>query len=138
MDLMQFHQRRRALQVNAAPARRDHLSTVEENLRDLLMDSGLFEEVEVEHTDDPNQLVIGLCQFRPDYTEGYVAAQLEAIWADRLRYPFWEAHAILADEDHVEFEAASRVGPAGHYVTVHLVAQKARIPEQRVSEDSAG
>jgi hypothetical protein len=28
-------------------------------------------------------------------------------------------------------EAASRQSDGGHYVTVHLVAQKARIPSQR-------
>jgi hypothetical protein len=133
MDMVQFHRRRTAIQGNASPGRGADLVAVESTLRDMLMDSGLFEEVEVEHTDDPDGLVIALCRFRPFYTEGDVASRLEEIWADEVRYPFWEAHAILAHPDHVEFEAASRVGPEGHYVTVHLVAQKSGIPEQRVS-----
>ena len=35
------------------------------------------------------------------------------------------------ENGHVEFEAATRYSSAGHYVTVHLVAQKAAIPVQR-------
>ena len=131
MDLMQYHRLRTAVQVNASPGSGSELEQVETTLRDVLMASGLFEEVEVEHTDDVDQLVIALCQFRPFYTERDVAAYLEQIWADRVGYPFWEAHALHTEEDHVELQAASRVGPQGHYVTVHLVAQRARIPVQR-------
>jgi hypothetical protein len=131
MDLLNFHRMRTAIQVNASPGTGAELESVEETLRDMLMASGVFEEVEVEHTDDPDQLVIALCRFGPSYTEGAVAARLEEIWADRVRYPFWEAHAIATDQDHVEFEAASRASQDGHYVTVHLVAQKAAVPAQR-------
>ena len=133
MDLMSFHRMRTAIQVNASPGTGTELERVEATLRDMLMDSGVFEDVEVEHTDNPDQLVIALCTFRPFYNERDVAERLEEIWADRVRYPFWEAHAIRAGDDHVEFEAASRASHEGHYVTVHLVAQKAEIPTQRIA-----
>ena len=132
MDLLQFHRMRKAVQDNAFPGKEEDLATVEQSLRDLLMSSGVFEEVEVEHTDDPDQLVIALCKFLPYFTERDVARHLERIWADRVSYPFWEAHAVHVEDEHVEFEAASRHSSGGHYVTVHLVAQKARIPAQRV------
>jgi hypothetical protein len=122
---------RTAVQDNASPGKEEDLETVEQSLRDLLMSSGVFEEVEVEHTDDPDQLVIALCKFLPYFTERDVARHLERIWADRVSYPFWEAHAVHVEDEHVEFEAASRHSSGGHYVTVHLVAQKARIPAQR-------
>ncbi len=128
-----FHRLRTAIQDNASPGAEPDLEVVEGTFRDLLMSSGVFEEVEVGHTDDPDHLVIALCRFRPFYSERDVATLLEKMWADRVRYPFWEAHAIRTLEDHVEFEAASRVGPHGHYVTVHLVAQRAGIPEQRAA-----
>ncbi|MGA8209059.1 MAG: hypothetical protein WB441_00745 [Nocardioidaceae bacterium] len=131
MNHAQFHRLKTAVQCNAHPGRGLDLELVEAHLRVLLLDSGLFEEVEVEHTDDPDRLVIALCQFRPFYDVDDVAALLEQIWADRVRYPFWEAHSLVTARDHVEFEAATRIGERGHYVTVHLVAQKARIPEQR-------
>ncbi len=119
------------MQDNAFPAKEGDLAPVEQSLRDLLMASGVFEEVEVEHTDDPDQLVIALCKFLPYFTERDVARHLERIWADRVSYPFWEAHAVHVEDEHVEFEAASRHSSGGHYVTVHLVAQKAKIPAQR-------
>ena len=133
MNLLMFHRVRTAIQENASPGAGADLESVESTLREMLMSSGVFEEVEVEHTDDPDQLVIALCQFRPFYTERDVAQRLEAIWGERVRYPFWESHALKTDVDFVEFEAASRVSDTGHYVTVHLVAQRAGIPMQRTA-----
>ena len=136
MNLMQFHRLRTAIQGNAAPGSTRDLATVEGSLRSLLMSSGLFVDVEVERTDDPDQLVIALCTFDPHVSEAAVAGQLERLWADRVSFPFWEAHALLVEDEHVELEAASRPSPVGGYVTVHLVAQKARIPAQRRSTES--
>ena len=131
MNTLMFRRMRSAIQSNASPGRDDQLQTVEEALREVLMESGLFEEVEVEHTDDPDRLVIALCQFRPFLTAGDVARRLEQIWADRVRYPFWEAHALQTETDFVELEAATRASSDAPYVTLHLVAQKAHIPSQR-------
>ena len=135
MDLLQFHKMRTAIQGNAYPGSGTDLATMERNLRDLLMASGIFEEVEVEHTDDPDRLVIALCHFKPDYSEQDVAAHVERMWHDRVRYPYWEAHTLVVDKEHVEFEAATRSSNTGPYVTVHMVAQKARIPAQRAPMD---
>lgn len=135
MDLLQYHRVRTAIQGNAFPGSDNDLETVEGSLRNLLMTSGVFEEVEVEHTDDPDQLVIALCKFLPYFSEADVARHLERIWADRVSYPFWEAHALHVEKEHVEFQAATRHSSGGHYVTVHLVAQKARIPSQRTPMD---
>ncbi len=131
MNLTMFHRMRTGIQVNAQPGSGPDLVAVASNLRDVLTMSGLFESIEVEHTDDPDQLVIGLCQFRSYYTERDVASRLENIWNDRIRYPYWEAHAVATSQDHVEFEAATRASQEGHYVTLHLVAQRVRIPAQR-------
>ncbi len=135
MDLMQFHKMRTAIQDNAYPGSGTDLATMESNLRDLLMASGIFEDVEVEQTDDPDQLVIALCRFKPEYSERDIAAHVKHLWHDRVRYPYWEAHTLIVDKEHVEFEAATRVSNTGPYVTVHMVAQKARIPAQRAPMD---
>lgn len=135
MDLVQFHKMRTAVQGNAYPGSGRDLTSMEETLRDLLLTSGVFDEVEVEHTDDPDQLVIALCHFKPDLSERDVAQLVERLWEQRVRYPFWEAHAVLVGEEHVEFEAATRDSTAGHYVTVHLVAQRAPVPAQRGPRD---
>jgi hypothetical protein len=132
MELTQFHTLRTAVQGNAALPSTVALASMEGDLRDLLMESGLFEDVEVETTDNPDALVIALCQFKPEFSEGDIAGALERMWQDRVRYPFWEAHSTLVAPEHVEFEGATRFSSAGHFATVHLVAQKARIPAQRV------
>lgn len=131
MELSHYHRLRTAVQDNAYPSSVTDLAPMETNLRDLLMASGIFEDVEVERTDDPDQLVIALCHFRREYSEKDVAEHLEKLWDDRVRYPFWEAHALLFSSELVEFEAATRNSSSGPYVTVHLVAQKAKIPAQR-------
>lgn len=135
MELMQFHTMRAALQCNAQAGSSADVRAVETALRGLLLDSGLFEEVEVGSTDDQDRLVIALCRFRPFYSEHDVADRLERIWDDRLRYPFWEAHALRVEDGHIEFEAATRHSGQGHFVTVHLVAQRGVIPEQRAPRD---
>lgn len=135
MELLHFHTLRKAVQSNAYPGSDADLAAMGATLQEVLAASGLFEDVEVGATEDPNQLVVGLCHFREGVTEDDIAAYIERVWSDRLRYPLWEAHSVIVDEDHVEFEAATRESTTGHYVTVHLVAQKARIPAQRLPLD---
>ena len=136
MDLIGFHRLRTAIQDNAAPGTAEDLATVEGSLRYLLTGSGMFQDVEVESTDDPDQLVIALCSYRDDLTEAEVAQGLERMWADRVCYPFWEAHALHVETGHVELEGASRPSPVGGYVTLHLVAHQVRIPAQRTSTEA--
>jgi hypothetical protein len=135
MELLKYHRMRTAIQSNAFPGSGEDVAAVAGQLRDLLRFSGLFETVEVEPTDDPDQLVIALCQFKAELEEADVSTQLEKIWVDRLRYPFWEAHTVIADLEHVELEAATRASELGHYVTIHLVAKKSAIPAQREPVD---
>lgn len=130
MQLMQFHTLRSGVQANASPARERTLVALERILHDALCSSRCFDTVEVGHTDDPDQLVVALCCYRPSVSESVVADLLERLWEERLRFGFWEAHSTRVDDGHVEFEAASRESPVGHYVTVHLVAQRSPVPAQ--------
>jgi len=131
MELTHFKTLRTAMQGNATPPSEVELASMEEGLRDQLMASGLFEDVEVETTDNPDAMVIALCHFKPEVEESDVAGELERVWERGVRYPFWEAHSMIIHPEHVEFQAATRFSSVGHYATVHLVAQKARIPAQR-------
>ncbi len=135
MNIVQFHRIRSGIQANASPGVGPDLTTMEKSLRSLLLGSGVFAQVEVEQTDDPDHLVIALCEFDPAFTEQEVAQRLETIWRERVSYTFWEAHATYTESQHVEFEAATRSGSFGHYVTVHLVAKRAEIPAQRSASD---
>ena len=135
MDLMAFHKLRSGVQGNASPGSGKDLVTVEKSLREMLLSSGIFLDVEVEHTDDPDQLVVALCRFDPAYSEQDIAEVMQWMWKDRVSYPYWEAHSLRVDNAHVEFQAATRAGSDGHYVTVHLVAEPVRIPTQRTPVD---
>jgi hypothetical protein len=132
MELTQYHKYRTAVQSNASPAPPAQIQQVEQNLRSLLMSTGIFEDVEVDHTDDVDELVIAMCTFPSQMSHVQIAQRLEQAWQDRLRFEFWEAHATLADDDQVEFQGATRAGSGGSYVTVHIVAQKAGVPAQRM------
>ena len=132
MELTQYRKLRTAVQSNAAPATTTQVLEVEDNLRTMLMSTGIFEDVEVEHTDDIDELVIAMCTFPSQMSQVQIAQRLEQAWQDRLRFEFWEAHVTLVDDEQVEFQGATRTGSNGTYVTVHVVAQKAHVPAQRV------
>lgn len=131
MELTTYHKMRTAVQGNASPGARSARAEAVEELRRSLLDSFLFDEVEVEDTDDPDHLVIAMCKYPEHTSHAQVAARLERLWQDRWRYGFWEAHTLLVDADQVELQGATRTGAGGHYLTVHVVAQKARVPAQR-------
>lgn len=132
MELTHYKKLRTAVQSNAAPASPEDLSRLAQDLRETLMSTGFFEEVEVDHTDNPDGMVIAMCKFPAQMNQSQVAARLEQAWEDRLRFQFWEAHSTLVDEDQVEFQGATRTGSNGFFVTLHVVAQKAPIPAQRL------
>ncbi len=111
------------------------LALVEKSLRNELEASEFFSKVEVEQTENPDSLVIGLCEYRPELDEQTVASRLEDLWRHAVAYQFWEAHTTYVEVSHVEFEAATRPDSTGRYVTVHLVAQRAQVPAQRVASD---
>lgn len=125
MDLMSFQTLRSGLQANVAPAKRDALVQAESRLHRIIAGSNLFDDVEVELTEDRDRLVIALCTFRADASEQDVAAFLEKAWAADLRYTGWDAHSFLLDTDHVEFQAATMQAGQDHYLTVHLIAERA-------------
>ena len=136
MELVKYHKMRTAVQGNASPGRPDELRTIAAQLQRSLMESGLFAEVEVDATDNVDNLVIAMCTFPPEASHAQVAARLERLWEDRLRYQFWEAHSMIVHDDQVELQGATRTSTEGYYVTMHVVAQKAPIPAQRTGSRS--
>jgi hypothetical protein len=131
MKLVHFHTLRSGVQRNASPATARALVAMESTMRDLLTRTGLFDTVEVEHTDDPDQLVVALCQYRHNLSEDQVAAAVERIWEEEVSYTFWEVHSTTADDGYVELEGATRESVLGRYATLHLVAQRSAVPAQR-------
>lgn len=131
MQLTRFHRVRQGLTDNAGPASDEALDLMAGVLDAHLRAHPLLTGVEVERTDDPDRLIVGMCRFFPGAGEQQVVDLLTAIWEDRVRYRFWAAHTFIVARGHVELEAATRVGPVGPYATVHLLAVCPVIPGQR-------
>ena len=125
MDIAAFHKLRTAVQQNAHPAGADDAGTLERALREALSSSRLFAEVELGHTDDPDQLLIGLCRCADDVLPWEAAVGVERLWRSANLDHRWEAHTVSSTEGYMEFEGAVTVDDMGHYVTVHLVAESA-------------
>jgi hypothetical protein len=134
MKLIEFHTMRRAVQINASPASGEELRVVVDRVRETLVGSRVFEDVEVEATEDADQLVIAMCRFSAPLTEQVAEQSLEWLWENELRFGFWASHGTLVEPGQVEFEGATRASTWGRYVTVHIVAQQAAVPAQRGPE----
>jgi hypothetical protein len=131
MELIDFHKLRTAVQDNSAHAGREDVVALERRLWSGLVSAGVFADVEVGHTDDPDRLVIAMCRYPAKLTVDEVAEALDRLWLDRLRYDFWEAHTLIVARGQVELEAATRSGIGGHFLTLHVLAQQSPIPAQR-------
>jgi hypothetical protein len=123
MDTTSFHKLRTAVQENANPADETTAARLRSSLQAALSGSRLFGEVELGHTDDPNQMVIGVCRCADGVLPWEAGMGLERLWLAVAADVPWEAHAVACTETLMEFEAAVTVGDSGHYVTLHVVAE---------------
>lgn len=135
MNLAAFQNLRRGLQMNAAPATSRVRSVVEDALRQELLASGLFADLEVGSTGVEDHLLVVLGSFRADVDDARVAAAVERAWA-AVAFHHWQAHAFLTADGHVELQAATLDRPGGRYLTLHLVVERvagadAALPRQR-------
>ena len=135
MRLVEYNKLRTGVQISARPGSAADLRETAQQLRRGLMATGLFADVEVDATENPDHLVVAMCTFHPALTDADAAARLEEVWDSHLRYGYWSAHSMLVVKGQVELQGAtlSRVG--GPYVTLHVVAQRGRIPAQRSASD---
>lgn len=133
MRLATYEQLRTSVQANGTPATAGQLTAMAGRLCDLLSHTALFDWFEVGTTEDPDRLVVAMCHLRPESSDVVVAQRLEAIWSDSLLRPSWGAHVVSREDGQVELQGATMASDQGHFVTVHVLATKARVPEQRRS-----
>lgn len=127
MNLAAFQNLRRGLQMNAAPATSRVRSVFEDGLRQELLASDLFADLEVGSTDAEDHLLVVLGSFRADVDDARVTAAVEAAWG-AVAFHHWQAHAFLTADGHVELQAATLDRPGGRYLTLHLVVERAAVP----------
>ena len=133
MNLIAFQSLRNGLQMNAVPATSQVRKVLEVGLREELLASRLFEDVEIGSSDDADRLVVALCTYGAGVDDEVAAQAVGRAWSV-LAFDHWESHAFLVEDGHVELQAATLDRPNGRYLTVHLVAQRAAVPAATGSE----
>ena len=135
MRSIEYSKLRTGVQRNARPGSAADLRAAALELKRGLMGTGLFADVEVDATDDPDHLVVAMCTFHPALTEQEAAMWLEDVWNSHLRHSYWAAHTTLVVKGQVELQGATLGNVGGPYVTLHVVAPRAPIPMQRTASD---
>lgn len=118
-----FHKLRLAVQQNAGEAGQLPTMALQRELEQALAGSGLFETVELGRTEDPDQMVIGLCRCDTEILPWEAGLGVERLWRGATGDFQWEAHTVECTESMMEFEGAVTVDDRGHFITVHLVAE---------------
>lgn len=132
MDPAAFHKLRAAMQENAHPASSLEVFACERTLGRELEACGLFDQIEVGSTADPDQLVIALCHCTPDVPLWEAGYRLERVWSVLRSQASWEIHTASITQEVVEFEGAMLVPGSVQFVTVHVVAlHHAEVPADR-------
>lgn len=127
MNLADFQGIRRGLQINAVPVTSQARSVFEDALRQELLASGVFTDLEVGSTGEEEHLLVALGGYRADVRDDEVAGVVQRAWTE-IAFDHWQAHAFLSDEGHVELQAATLDRPGGRYLTLHLVVQRTTAP----------
>lgn len=135
MKLLEYRKLRSGVQMNARPTTAAERRAVALDLERELLRTGCFADVEVDHTDNLDHLVVAMCTYDPTMLERHVALRLEEMWNNRLRFTYWAVHSTLVEKGQVELQGATLSNLGGPYVTLHVVAQKGPIPAQRGAVD---
>ncbi|KRF22869.1 hypothetical protein [Phycicoccus sp. Soil802] len=123
MDVTSFNKLRLAVQENASPADSALATHLRHALQAALTESRLFGDVELGHTDDVDQLVIGVCRCADGVLPWEAGMGLERLWQTVAADTAWEAHFVSCTDSLMDFQAAVTVDDKGRYITVHVVAE---------------
>jgi len=111
------------LQPAVRPAAGAQVAEQTERIRQGLEASGLFHTVEIEATDDPDQMVIAIVGFDYQMSTHWMVDDLDALWADQLRDATWHRNTISLTEHELDMRGVTRLGADGDYLTVRIVAE---------------
>lgn len=123
MDHASFHVLRTAVQENARPADEGHAQFLQRRLSEALDASQLFDQVELGRTQDPDQLVIGLCRCAEGILPWEAGIGVERVWSSIAVDVPWESHSLACTDSLMEFEGAVTIDSSGHFITVRLLAE---------------
>ena len=113
---------RAALTTNLPPASGALIDAAASRLRQRLVSSVMFTQVEVEVTEDPKRLLVAMVHYKPGMPERQVSSFLEAVWISELRLPGLDIFHFLAEDGHVELESVTGDQESGYFLSLHLIA----------------
>jgi hypothetical protein len=129
VDRPEFVRLRAGLTTNLPPASDALIAAAAARLRQRLVSSVMFAQVEVEATEDPERLLIAMVRYRPGTPERQVSSFLEAVWISELRLPGLDVFNFLAEDGHVELESVTGDQSSGYFLSLHLVATEGSAEE---------
>ncbi|NNM46091.1 hypothetical protein [Knoellia koreensis] len=129
MDTTGFRKLRLAVQEAGRPAESWYARRVQRAMEGAFERAGLFSEFELGRTDDLDRMVIGVCRCADGVLPWEAGTGVEQIWRTAVLDAHWESHAVACTDSLMEFEGAVTFDETGHYVTVHVVAEPATVPE---------
>lgn len=135
MRIVEYSKLRTGVQLNARRATLPEVRSTALELQRELKATGFFANVEVDWTDNADRLVVAMCTFHPGLTDEQAAVRLEQVWQDKVRFGYWAAHSTLVTKGQVELQAATLRTVGGPYLTLHVVAQRDRVPAQRAPSE---
>jgi hypothetical protein len=122
VDRLEFVRLRAALTTNLPPASGALIDAAASRLRQRLVSSVMFAQVEVEVTEDPQRLLVAMVRYRPGTPERQVSSFLEAVWISELRLPGLDVFHFLAEDGHVELESVTGDQASGYFLSLQLIA----------------
>ncbi|MFI7534216.1 hypothetical protein [Streptosporangium sp. NPDC049376] len=93
-----------------------------------LRQSPLMKKVRVRGTDDPGGLVVATCRSASGRSAEEIAAELERIWHEDLKYCHFDAHTLTLGDGEVRLNGVTQISPDGFYVTAAIVVTMSRRP----------
>ena len=122
VDRPEFVRLRAGLTTNLPPASGALIDAAASRLRQRLVSSVMFAQVEVDVTEDPERLLIAMVRYRPGTPERQVSSFLEAVWISELRLDGLDVFNFLTEDGHVELESVTGDQASGYFLSLHLIA----------------
>ena len=87
-----------------------------------LGNAALFDRIRVKKTGDRRCLLVVRCRpASPGISPRQVAAELERIWTEDLRFEYQAAHVLQVNDDTVTLRFVTQWDPGGLYVTGSVI-----------------
>jgi hypothetical protein len=122
MRTSQFEAVRHAVMASGRPYHSADLDGMTADIQYHLGNAALFDRIRVDKTGDRHRLLVVRCRpASPGISLQQVAAELERIWTQDLRFEHQAAHDLQVNDDTVTLRFVTQWAPGGPYVTGSVI-----------------